>query len=82
MAAVTPVCPHDSARRRAAGPLQPWVSPHRALPLPLFLLTAATLAVLFLAVLSLGQAGMCAWHDQQLRYCPGYTTTDSEEVPR
>ena len=54
---------------------QHWATPHRALPLPLFLLVAATLAVLFVALLSLGQTVMCAWHDQGLRYCPGYEQT-------
>lgn len=65
--------------RRPATPEQHWTTPHHALPLPLFLLAAASLAVLFVALLSLGQAGMCAWHDQGLRYCPGYEQTVEQQ---
>lgn len=35
--------------------------------------------LLWLALLSYGQQAMCALHDQNVRYCPGFTANDPKE---
>jgi hypothetical protein len=64
---------------RQPSPTRRWNEPHDQLPLPLFLLALVAAGVLFLALLTVGQAAMCDVHNDQLRYC---TDTTTEETPR
>lgn len=75
-------CEHDSWSLARTSTTGAWASPDGRTPVALVLLTCAAGAVLFLAVLLVAQAGMCAAHDQSLRYCEGYTDPSTQEVPR
>jgi hypothetical protein len=65
---------------RQPSPTRRWNEPHDQLPLPLFLIALAAAGVLFLAVLLTGQTAMCAIHNDQLRYCPDFQPTTTEET--
>lgn len=63
-------------------PARDWTSPHRHWPTSAVLLGLLAGLVLFLGLLHVGQAALCHLHQDQLRYCAGFTPTTAEETAR
>lgn len=65
--------------RTPSGSGRSWLSPTAQVHAVAAVLLGAIAGVVFLALVYLAQQAMCAAHDHALRYCPGYTATDTQE---